>query len=88
MLTMPSPSTGTCYFFGGSHHRTFDGSIVSFTRPGCRHTLVSEPLTDSLRVETQASQVKSTQKERIFPINCHTQNLLKKSTENEADAHQ
>ena len=52
-----SPSAGTCYFFGGSHHRTFDGSIVSFKRPGCRHTLVSEPLTDSLRLETQASQI-------------------------------
>ena len=55
-----SPSAGTCYFFGGSHYRTFDGSLISFTRPGCRHTLVSEPLTDSLRVESQARIVKLT----------------------------
>ena len=59
MTIVPSPSAGTCYFFSGSHYRTFDGSIVSFNRPGCRHTLVSEPLTDSLRVGTQAREVKT-----------------------------
>lgn len=43
----------TCYFWGGSHYRMFDGSVLSLSRPGCTHTLVSEPLAGSVTVEAE-----------------------------------
>ena len=69
LLPAPSPGPGTCYYWGGSHYRylpthtsqpplcarMFDGTVASLGRPGCRHTLVWEPLAGSVKLQVEFS---------------------------------
>ena len=48
------PAEGACYYWGGSHYRLFDGTVLSLPK-GCRHTLVTEPRDNTIKISTQTS---------------------------------
>ncbi|XP_039283049.1 LOW QUALITY PROTEIN: hemocytin [Nilaparvata lugens] len=55
VLEKKPPSPGSCSIWGGSHYKTFDGSIVSF-KSGCLYTLVSDLKDNKFNVQTQNTE--------------------------------
>ena len=43
---------GSCYYWGGSHYKMFDGTIMSLS-PGCGHVLVTEPRNNMIKISTR-----------------------------------
>ena len=54
LLSPATPGPATCYYWGSSHYKMFDGTVLSLHRPGCRQTLVTDPLANSIRVEAES----------------------------------
>ena len=43
---------GSCFYWGGSHFKMFDGSTFSLS-PGCGHVLVTEPRNNMIKISTR-----------------------------------
>ena len=49
-----TPTEGSCFYWGGSHYRLFDGTVLSLPK-GCSHTLLTEPRDNTLKISTQTA---------------------------------
>ena len=55
LLTEGSTKTeGSCIYWGGSHYRLFDGTVLSLPK-GCSHTLLTEPRDNTLKISTKTA---------------------------------
>ena len=49
-----TPMEGSCLYWGGSHYRLFDGTVLSLPK-GCSHTLLTEPRDNTMKISTKTA---------------------------------